>query len=131
MAGERTISPAWRAADLVMLLLFVLSAVVQVNDPDPWLWMALYLSAAGVTLVSLVDRIRWWMPVAIACLTIAWAGSIAPRVLGQVPFGDMFGAWEMRDTGIEESREMYGLLIVAVWMLVLAVRAWRRSAQRA
>ena len=114
-----------------MLLLFVLSAVVQVNDPDPWLWMALYLSAAGVTLVSLVGRIRWWMPVAIACLTIAWAGSMAPRVLGQVPFGDMFGAWEMRDTGIEESREMYGLLIVALWMLVLAVRAWRRSAQRA
>jgi hypothetical protein len=37
----------------------------------------------------------------------------------------------MRDIGIEESRELYGLLIVAAWMLVLTVRAWRGSAQRA
>jgi hypothetical protein len=38
----------------------------------------------------------------------------------------MFGAWEMKDTGVEESREMYGLLIVAGWMVVLTI-ANRRS----
>jgi hypothetical protein len=41
----------------------------------------------------------------------------------------MFGAFEMRTVGIEESREMYGLLIIAAWMAVLAVRA-RRGAAR-
>ncbi len=35
---------------------------------------------------------------------------------------------EMRTVAIEESREMYGLLIIAAWMGVLALRAWRGSA---
>ena len=41
----------------------------------------------------------------------------------------MFGAFEMRSVGIEESREMYGLLIIAAWMAGLAVRARRRAAR--
>jgi hypothetical protein len=44
-----------------------------------------------------------------------------PRVVGHVPFREMFGAFEMRTVGIEESREMYGLLIIAAWMAVLAL----------
>jgi hypothetical protein len=47
-------------------------------------------------------------------------------VFGKIPFGDMFGAFEMKNTGIEESREMYGLLLVAIWMGAVAVTAWRR-----
>jgi hypothetical protein len=42
-------------------------------------------------------------------------------VLGNVRFIEMFGAFEMKNIGVEESREMYGLLIVAVWMAVLTV----------
>ena len=114
-----------------MLVVLLLSAAVQVNDPDPAVWIGLYALAAGATLLSVLGRSRWWIPGLITCLTIAWAATIAPRVLGRVPFGEMFGAWEMRDIGIEESREMYGLLIVSAWMLVLTVRAWRGSAQRA
>ena len=131
MAADQSPSPAWRVADVVMLVIFLLSAAVQVNDPDPVLWIGLYALAAGATLLSVLGRSRWWIPALITCLTIAWAATIAPRVLGRVPFGEMFGAWEMRDIGIEESRELYGLLIVAAWMLVLTVRAWRGSAQRA
>jgi hypothetical protein len=37
----------------------------------------------------------------------------------------MFEAFEMRDLGVEESREMYGLAVVAAWMAVLAVRMAR------
>jgi hypothetical protein len=34
----------------------------------------------------------------------------------------------MRTVGIEESREMYGLLIIAAWMAVLALHARRGPA---
>jgi hypothetical protein len=38
----------------------------------------------------------------------------------------MFEEFEMKNIGVEESREMYGLLLVAGWMAVLAHRAfWR------
>lgn len=114
-----------------MLVVFLLSAAVQVNDPDPIPWVAIYLIAAGVTLMFMLRRMRWWIPIAITILTMGWAATLAPNVIGRVRFGDMFGDWEMRDVGIEQAREMYGLLIVAVWMLAIGLRAWRRSAERA
>lgn len=121
----------WAAADALMFLAFALSVAVQLNDPDRLRWMLIYGAAAAACLLSLLHRLRWWLPAAIGIVALAWAATIAPRVLRKVPFGEMFGAWEMKSPGIEESREMYGLLIVAVWMGILVLRSRRRSAQRA
>jgi hypothetical protein len=111
-----------------MLLLFTLGAAVQVNDPDPVRWIAVYALAAAACLLSLLRRMRSTLPAILCAIALAWAATLAPRVVGRVPFRDMFGAFEMRTVGIEESREMYGLLIIAAWMAVLALRARRGSA---
>lgn len=113
-----------------MALVFLFSTVVQVNDPDPVRWIAIYGLATVASVSSWLGRVRSWLPALVAPLALAWAVSIAPRVVGRVPLGDMFGAFEMRDTGVEESREMYGLLLVAGWMASVAIRAPKRSAQR-
>ncbi len=125
---RRSMSPdsrAWRAADAVMLLLFTLGAVVQLNDPDPIRWIAIYALAAGACLLSLLRRTHWALPALLCAAALAWAATLAPHVVGRVPFGEMFGAFEMKNVGVEESREMYGLLIIAAWMGVLALRAGR------
>jgi Transmembrane family 220, helix len=122
-------SRGWRAADAVMSLLFTFGAVVQVNDPDPARWIAVYALAAAACLLSLLRRTRWSFPAILGAVALGWAATLAPRVVGRVPFGEMFGAFEMQSVGIEESREMYGLLIIAVWMAVLAWRAWRDPAR--
>jgi hypothetical protein len=127
MAGSAAGGVAWKVADGVFLLLFALSVVVQYNDPDPYVWMAIYGAAAVACFLSLRSRLPRWLPMVIALFAILWATSILPRVLGKVPFLDMFAAWEMKDVGIEESREMYGLFIVAGWMLVLAWRGIRTN----
>jgi len=57
-------------------------------------------------------------------IALAWAATIAPRVIGHVRFLDMFAEFEMKDIGVEESREMYGLLLIAGWMAVAAHRAF-------
>jgi hypothetical protein len=116
----------WRAADALMLVLFAFGALVQVNDPDPLRWIAVYALAALACLVALLRRVHWAFPALLCVLSLIWAATLAPNVIGRVPFGDMFGAFEMKNVGIEESREMYGLLIIAAWMAVLAVRARRR-----
>jgi hypothetical protein len=115
----------WVAANVVMLLMFVFSVVVQFNDPDPLVWMPVYGAAAAACALALAGRLPRWIPAAVGIGSIVWAATIAPHVLGSVPFLDMFSAWEMKNEGVEESREMYGLLIVAAWMLVLAVAGWR------
>ena len=120
----------WIAANILMLLMFLFSVAVQYNDPDPYVWMPVYGAAALMCGLELRGRLKWWYPTLVAVGTLVWAATIAPHVLGQVPFLDMFSAWEMKNTGIEESREMYGLLIVTVWMIVLAI-ANRTSTKRA
>ena len=118
----------WRAADAVMVLLFAFGAAVQLNDPDPARWIAIYSLAAIACLLSLLGRLHWTVPALLGAVAVVWAATLSPLVLGRVPFGEMFGAWEMKNIDVEQSREMYGLLIIALWMLVLALRTRRRHA---
>ena len=117
-------SRAWKIADTLFLLMFVFSVVVQVNDPDPLPWMAIYGAAALACLLSLLGKLPWWLAVITGLIALAWAATIAPRVVGQVPFMDMFAEFEMRDIAVEESREMYGLLLIGGWMAVLGHRSF-------
>lgn len=117
----------WKAANAAMLLAFGFSVIVQANDPDPALWMLVYGLAAAACALALAGRGHWAFPAAVALAAGAWAAGIAPRVVGRVPFLDMFGAFEMESLEVEEAREMYGLLIVAAWMAVLAWRGARRE----
>ena len=114
-----------RLANLLMAALFAFGALVQLNDPDPWAWVAVYLAAAGACVLANL-RPAWPLPpLAVALLCLGWAAALAPGVLGRIPFADLFGAWEMENEAVEQSREMYGLLLLAGWMLVLTVRAVR------
>lgn len=140
MTRTRSTTPAsgraMRFANGMMLLAFAFSMVVQVNDPDPWSWMAIYGAAAIVCGFALIRRASSRIAAAVAVTALAWAATIAPRVIGQVPFTSMFEEFEMKDLGVEQSREMYGLLIVAAWMLTVAfasrraLRATRDEASR-
>ncbi len=123
-------SRLWQVADALFFLMFALSVVVQFNDPDPLRWATLYGAAAVVCLLSLVGRVAKWQPLVVGAIALIWAVTIAPRVVGTVSPKSMFSAWEMTNLSIEESREMYGLLLVALWMAVVAIRA-ERSTKRA
>lgn len=111
-------SRLWTAANAIMLLLFVFAAVVQFNDPDPLPWMAIYLAAAAVCGLESRRKIRLWAPATVALTALAWSGYIATRAR-DVPISALFAEWEMRNVRIEEAREMYGLAIVGVWMIVI------------
>jgi hypothetical protein len=125
-------SRAWTVANAIMLLAFMFSVAVQFNDPDPWSWVSIYAAAAIVCALEMGRRARWVAPAVIAAIAGVWAATIAPRVIGRVRFTDMFAEFEMANVGIEESREMYGLLILAAWMTAVAIAAWprRRLLQR-
>ena len=115
-----------RGFSAFMGLLFVFAAVLQYNDPDPLRWMALYLSAAGASLLFVVGRLRWYVPALVGLIAVAWAGTLVSHVWGHVGFSELFAAWEMANPIVEEGREMYGLLIAACWMALLLVATLRR-----
>ena len=121
---------AWTLANGIMLLMFLFSAAVQFNDPDPLKWIGIYCAAATVCALEMRRRLPVWAPVAIAVIAIVWAGSLYYRAR-DVPISSLFAAWEMQNLRIEEAREMYGLTIVAVWMIaIVGVKWWRATGAR-
>jgi hypothetical protein len=118
----------WTLMNAVMLLLFLFAAAVQVNDPDPAAWIAIYVAAAAIS-GSEIRRRGWpWLPWGVALAAFLWAGSLYYRAR-DVPVRSLFAEWEMQNVHVEEAREMYGLLIIGVWMVAIGtVRLMRARA---
>ena len=110
-----------------MSSLFAFAAAVQFNDPDPLRWIAIYGAACALSLVVFFRRRVWPAAALTVCVVaVAWAALIAFGGPAVSEYRRMFDAWEMKSPSVEEAREASGLLIVAVWMIVLLIRA-RRS----
>ena len=63
-----------------------------------------------------------------AVTSLAWALLLVPRVIGSASVTETFASMQMQNITVEEAREMGGLLIVAAWMVVLAVTsAWQEA----
>ncbi|MGH7268017.1 MAG: transmembrane 220 family protein [Candidatus Rokuibacteriota bacterium] len=112
----------FRAANLLMAVLFLTAAALQYNDPDPEVWMPFYLGAAAACLVP-YRRALWPLAAVMAGIALLWAASLAPAVLPGFAFGDMFRSMSAGNPTIELSRELLGLVIVAAWMLALTAAA--------
>ncbi len=113
-----------------MAALFAFSAILQLNDPDPLQWMAIYLAAAGLAAMAAANyEPPWRRPVALAAVAVAclWAIVIAFGSPELPPFTALLGDWEMQGAGIEERRETLGLLLLALWTTVVAVTTRPRA----
>jgi hypothetical protein len=114
----------------IFAALFLFGAVVQYNDPDPLRWMLIYLAAAAACVLAAMRRVPTVLPALVALIALAWAAVLAPGVSGSVEPSELVGAWEMKDARVEIGREMYGLLIIAGWMIVIVVAELRWRARR-
>ena len=110
---------ALKIANYVMAAAFLLSVLVQYNDPDPVRWMAMYGAAMIACILFLLDKKHWYIFAGIGIVALLWALAWAPGVIGKTQFSELFGALEMKNERVEEAREFGGLMIVVVWMVVL------------
>jgi hypothetical protein len=109
-----------------MALLFAFAAALQLNDPDPIRWIAIYAAACVLSIVMFFKRrVPPAMVIAALVIALAWAAMIAFGGPDASEYEHMFDAWEMKSPSVEEAREASGLLIVAVWMFVLLMRSRR------
>ena len=103
-------------------LAMVVFGGLQINDPDPWLWVPLYLVIAGPLLAAAggyyLQRTTWI--VLGACAVVA--GTALPGFIEWAtshPFGDIVGVMSAERQYIEDSREFLGLVIAASCLGVL------------
>ena len=106
---------------IAMTAIFVLAAAVQWNDPDPAMWILLYLSAAGLSLSAALGHLH--RRITLALLSIYTIGTLAtfPAVL-QADLS-AYTSFKMRSAGDEVARECVGLALCSAWTFFL----WRRS----
>ncbi len=125
----RNRSLPWKLANGLFGVLFLFAAALQLNDADPLRWIAIYLAAAVPCFLEWprLRLARWPLPAAVALVAIGWALAHASHGAWSVPLGDMFDEWEMKNEQVRETREVYGLFIVAGWMLVVAVTGFVRA----
>jgi len=107
-------------------LLFLASAVLQWNDPDPLAWIAIYLAAALACWLPRLHPGGWTVAAAVAAISTAWALWLSP-ILAEMRLGDLMDKMKAENPRIELSREFLGLAIIAVWMAIVAWQGRRRS----
>ncbi|TMM55881.1 hypothetical protein FEE95_14630 [Maribacter algarum] len=99
-------------------ILFIISAALQYNDPDPMLWIIIWGLAGIITLAFAFGRLSFTIPL---------AGGVAALIGFFYSYPEKFEGFEIGAgdiKNIEEGREAFGLLIIAIVMLVLALRGW-------
>lgn len=105
------------------LIIFLLCVAVQFNDPDPIRWMVMYGAAAFCCILFALRRLPSYLAPVTAIAAFLWILLLLPEVWGkQIAWNQVFATIHMLSPGVEEVREIGGLFIVLVWMIVLSFK---------
>lgn len=120
-----------KVLNLLLAALFMVFAFVQINDPDPVIWILIY-GATAVTCILAAFR-QYYVPVLIGLLVIYTAYSFVflPGVTDWLQSADKSLLFDdiakMQYPYIEESREYLGLLICVIVLIMHLVQSRKRK----
>jgi len=113
----------FKILSFLFTVLFLVSAALQYNDPDPIIWIVTWGTAAILSILFFFNKISFPVPliVGIACF-----------VGGVYLFPSNFQGFGLGDGDIENielAREAVGLLIIALvlWMYAFRIRYVQRK----
>ena len=113
----------------LVVALFVASAAVQYNDPDPWIWIGVYSLAAFMTVALSRLSSLAMLAMGLGGLSLIAAGLLAASLHGPQPFIDALEGKGMAEAlGVEEARETGGLILVGVWLVGFGAYTRRQRA---
>lgn len=104
-----------RVVAIIFVFCFVLSAIVQYNDPDPIIWIALYAVGAIVSALFLKGSLPAYVYLILGIAFLTGAILQRPAEFEGFLFGEV---QKMRNMNIELARESFGLGIIAVAMFL-------------
>jgi len=100
--------------NLTLAVLFLIFAIVQFNDPDSWIWIAIYLAVSVISGFAIVKKYNIPLLIIGMLLTLGGALYLSPGVLDWfLNHGteEIFHSMSPDKVFIETARECFGLLI--------------------
>jgi len=101
--------------NLILGVLFILFAYFQLNDPDPYGWVAIYVLVAGICFAAAFDR--YYLPIIILGLIVSmlWTLSLIPDFINWIRSGaeTIVGSMKAEKPHIELTREFLGLALIS------------------
>jgi hypothetical protein len=125
-----------KAVNVFFILLFIISAGLQYNDPDPYIWIPLYLYGAVICYLAVKGRIIPAMYVAGALVYFGYAAFLMVDDDGVLSWWNEHDAENIVQSmhatkpWIEETREFFGLILLLFALGInwfFNVRRTRRS----
>jgi hypothetical protein len=113
----------FKMSNLLMGLMFALSALLQLNDPDTTIWIVMYISCAACCLLVFTNVNIVYACLMLALVSLLWGtGLFSDLLLNPTPidWNEVMTASSMKSAQTELTREIGGLLICFIWMLYLA-----------
>lgn len=120
--------------NIIFIVLFVLFAALQYNDPDPYVWIPIYLYAAFLCYQAIKGRYQLVLYIIGLAIYIGYAVYLFFDKTGVLDWALEHQAENIAQTmhaekpWIEETREFGGLLIVV--LVLLANMIWLRRKNR-
>jgi hypothetical protein len=120
--------------NIIFIILFILSAVVQYNDPDPYVWVPIYLYAALLCYWAIKKKYNPLLYFIGLAVYVPYAIYLFFSKTGVLNWMKEHQAENIVQTmkatkpWIEETREFFGLMLVIVALIINMI--WLRKSTR-
>lgn len=116
-----------KAFNLILAAIFLLFAFVQVNDPDPVLWILIYGVMAVVCVMAAFryyhKRLLWALLISFVAYSFFYMPSIVEWLQDEDKARLFDEVAKMESVYIEETREFLGLFICILVLVLQLVRS--------
>jgi hypothetical protein len=117
--------------NLLLALMFMAFAFVQVNDPDPIIWIVIYGVMAVTCILAAFGlyfrKAMWVMLAALAAYSLFYIGGVKEWLMSEDKAALFDELAKMEHLYIEETREFLGLMICLITLVFHLVRSARRG----
>ena len=117
--------------NIIFCIVFVSFAVVQYNDPDPYLWVPIYLYPALLCFLKFIQKpissIAYWAGFLVFGAYAIYKMFDTNGIIDWIQFhnaSNIASTMKAEKPWIEESREFFGLLII---LIVLGINYIKKS----
>jgi hypothetical protein len=111
--------------NIFFCIVFILFAAVQYNDPDPYLWIPIYLYPALLSYLKLVQKpiskMAYWAGFLVFGAYAIYKVFDANGIIDWIKFhnaSSIATTMKAEQPWVEESREFFGLVIILVVMAI-------------